>query len=119
MFDWIETYGYPKDMFTGKQYRFSLGWFFIGLDKDEPACYMDFYFIDSNKAVMILDYFHSAIEINMFEPVDGIECPQCEDVDTIVVRNKIFKHFEGKCRTCGKAWVIEKPYKNKEEKICL
>ena len=30
----------------------------------------------------------------------------CEDTDTIVYRNNLLQHFEGKCRTCGKAWVV-------------
>ena len=107
MHDWIDTYDYPKDSFVGNnQYRFSIGWFFVGLDKDEPACYVDFYFIDENHISLILDYFYTSIELELIEPKDGIKCIQCEDNDTIVVRNKLFSHYEGKCRTCGKAWVI-------------
>lgn len=68
MYDWVETYGYPKDTFIGsKQYRFSIGWFFVGLDADEPACYMDFYFIDEYNAILVLDYWHSHEEIDLLE----------------------------------------------------
>lgn len=66
MFDWVETYGYPKDTFVGgKRYRFSIGWFFVGLDNDEPACYMDFYFIDEDNTVLILDYWYTYEEIDL------------------------------------------------------
>lgn len=64
-YDFVDTYDYPKDCFTSNQYRFSIGWFFIGEDDDEPACYMDFYFRLENKVVMILDYFWEYKEIDM------------------------------------------------------
>ena len=107
MNDFVETYGYPKDCSTGNQYRYSIGWFFIGESDDEPACYMDFYFIGENRVVIVLDYFYQSKEIDLIEPKDGIQCQDCEDTATIVYRNNLMQHFEGKCRTCGKAWVVE------------
>jgi len=107
MFDWIETYGYPKNELLGKGiFRQTLGWFFIGIHEDEPACYVELYFNDDSKVSLVFDYFFSGAEIDLITPEDGIQCPQCEDNNTIVVRNNLFKHWEGKCRTCGKAWVI-------------
>jgi hypothetical protein len=65
--DFVDTYGYPKDCFVGKQYRFSAGWFFIGEDDDEPACYMDFYFIGGGQVVLLLDQFWRGKEIELMD----------------------------------------------------
>jgi len=62
-------YGYPQIDFMGKNQhgswvRITQGWFFPGLDENEPACYIDYYINDKGKVIVVLDgaYFYFDFE---------------------------------------------------------
>jgi len=62
-------YGYPQIYFMGKNQhgswvRITQGWFFPGLDENEPACYIDYYINDKGRVIVVLDsaYFEFDFE---------------------------------------------------------
>lgn len=58
-------YEYPQGQMFKGSYRWSLGWFLAGEYDDEPACYVDIYFIGEDDAILVLDEFYRVEEIEL------------------------------------------------------
>lgn len=61
----VDTYGYPKVDIMKGAIRISDGWFFVGLDEDEPACYLDLYILRDGHVTLILDRLCNEIELDL------------------------------------------------------
>lgn len=61
----IDTYGYPKVDVQKGGVRISEGWFFMGEDPDEPACYMDMYIWRDGAVTLLFDRFPHAFELDL------------------------------------------------------
>lgn len=67
MYDFIESYGYPKYIIGSCYYKQTLGWFLPNENKDEPAYYFDIYFYNENCIDLIIDGFYKNEEISLVE----------------------------------------------------
>ena len=94
---YLETYGYPKIEFMGKNengcwVRVSQGWFLPEEYEDEPSCYLDFHINEHGRVIVVLEWL-GIIHFNFETRLDDYLLP-CSKTMTIgdYIKRRLANH---------------------------